>query len=104
MGRKTTTLPARDEMLCRLVGVHDNAHFQEHFYPILLNKAGHELFPEGVGIMILLAIHDYTVGMPLAATPMMYGLAPQYIDALVNDKELATRAKRFLKKALSSPP
>ena len=67
MNKKTVTLPDRDEMLKRLLKVSNDSHAQERFYPILLQSAGRVLVAQGVVMMLALAIHDYTEGMP----PMM---------------------------------
>jgi len=102
MNEKTIVLPDRKEMLKRLVAVSDESHFQERFYPILAQSAGRELVASGVVMMLTLAIHDYTKGMP----PMMAGLVhmyvPQFIDALVDDKEVAEQAKVFHKEAMDA--
>lgn len=102
MKEKVITLPAREEMLDRLKKVSDNSHMQERFYPILLKHAGEEKVAQGVVMMLALAIHDYVEGMPPMMSNLMYMQAPQFIEALVDDKEVAQQAKTFLEEALSA--
>src|SRR3989344_5470785 len=102
MSEKIITLPNREEMLQRLLKVNDDSHAQEKFYPILLAEAGRELVAQGVVMMLALAIHDYTEGLPPVMVSLMYMHAPRFIDALVDDVETAKEAKDFLQAALSS--
>lgn len=101
MNEKTITLPNRDEMLQRLLKVNDISHLQERFYPILLKSAGQERVAQGVVLMLMLAIHDYIKGMPKVMEGVMCMQAPQFIDALVEDHEVAEQAKQFLQESLS---
>jgi hypothetical protein len=96
------TLPNRDEMLKRLVSVSDESHFQERFYPILLRSANRELVAGGVVMMFTLAIHDYTKGMPPMMANLVYMYVPRFIDALVDDKQVASDAKKFLQEAIDA--
>lgn len=89
-------LQGRDAMLCRLREVDDNPHFVEKFYPILLKDAGRELNPMGVCIMLLLAICDYTQGMPPIKAKRMEMRAKDFIGALVpNSPEIRHQAEEF---------
>jgi hypothetical protein len=101
MNEKTITLPDREDMLKRLLGVCDMSHMEERFYPILLKNAGQERVASGVVMMLALAIHDYTEGMPAMMSGLIYMEAPNFIDALVDDKEVAEQAKTFLQQVLS---
>lgn len=102
MGEKVIVLPEREDMFRRLQSVSNESHFRERFYPILLKSAGRKLVAGGVVMMFALAIHDYTQGMP----PMMAGLVfmyvPAFIDALIDDAEVATAAKEIAKEALNT--
>jgi hypothetical protein len=100
MSDKAIVLPDRAEMLRRLVAVRDNSHYQERFYPILLKDAGQRRVAAGVVMMFTLAIHDYTQGMPPMVANLVHMDVPEFIDALVDDKEVAEAAKAFLKEAL----
>lgn len=103
MAERTVTLPARDEMLRRLVGVNNSSHAQQKLYPILLEGAGRKLVAQDVVMWMALAIHDYTEGLPPVMSNLLYAMVPHYVDALVDDKEVAAKAKEFLKEALASP-
>lgn len=98
---KVIILPSREEMLARLLRVNDNSHMQEKFYPILLKDAGQERVALGVVMMLAMAIHDYTKGMPPIMASTLYMEAPHFIDALVDDPEAAKEAKVFLKEAMA---
>jgi hypothetical protein len=87
------TLADKEEMLQRLNAVDDNAHFQERFYPKLLRDAGTQKVPMGVIMMLTLAIHDYSKGMPPMIAGMVSMRVPEYIDALIPDPKLAAEAK-----------
>lgn len=100
MSEKTIVLPAREDMLRRLIAVRDIAHYRERFYPILLKDAGQRRVAAGVVMMFTLAIHDYTQGMPPMVGNLVYMDVPEFIDALVDDKEVAQEAKTFLEQAL----
>lgn len=102
MSGKVITLPNREDMLQRLLEVNDDSHAQERFYPILLQSAGQERVAQGIVMMLALAIHDYTEGLPPMMVNLMYMQAPQFIDVLVDDTEVAEQAKAFLQKALST--
>lgn len=98
---KIITLPDRDDMLKRLLEVSDSSHLQERFYPILLEQAGQELVtPEGIAMMLALAIHDYLNGLPLIIASQMYMQVPDFIDALVSDAEIAKEAKSLMREIL----
>lgn len=102
MEEKVITLPGRDEMQKRLLAINGSSHLQQKFYPILLEYAGRQLFPQGVVTMLVLAIHDYIEGMPPMMSDLMYMSAPKFIEALVDNPEDAERAKTFLQDALSA--
>ena len=97
---KIIKLPEREEMLKRLISVSDNDRMQERFYPILLKNAGEERVAMGVVMMFVLAIADYTDGMPAALSAVLMMYVPSFVDALIDDKEVAQDAKNFLEKAL----
>jgi len=96
MNEKVAILPNRDEMFGRLVRVSDEQHLQDCFYPILLRQAGQGREALGVVMMLTLAIRDYTKDMP-SMVGLLNGMAPDFIDALIVDPEIAAEAKRFLR-------
>lgn len=89
------TLPGQETMRARLLQVDDNSHLQERFYPKLLANAGQERKPEGVVLMIVLAISDYTKGMPPFMANIMTLRAEEFIDALIMDEKMAEQAKEI---------
>lgn len=101
MSEKVITLPNRDEMLRRLIGVSDTMLQQERFYPLLLESAEGERSAQGVAAMLVLAIHDYVEDLPPIMARLMYPLAPKFVEALVDDQEVAEEAKSLLEEAFS---
>lgn len=101
MSEKTIVLPSREDMLLSLIAVRDNGHYQQKFYPILLQDAGQRLCAQGIVMMFAIAIFDYTQGMPPVLADIVYMDVPKFIDAIVDDQEVAKEAKNFLAKALS---
>lgn len=102
MSEKVITLPDRESMLERLLKVNDHSGMQEKFYPILLESAGQEYVAQGVVMMLALAIHDYVEGMLPVMSNLLYVQAPQFVEALVDDPEVAEQAKSFLQEALNA--
>jgi len=96
MSEKVFVLPQREEMLARLIEVDNNSHLQQKFYPRLTNNAGEERVAMGLVLMLQLAIHDYTKGMPMLA-PLLSMRMDKFIDALCPDGEVASEAKTIFK-------
>ena len=86
-------------MLDRLKKVSDSSHLKERFYPLLLQEAGSEKFPEGVVMMLTLAIYDYTQHLPKEMVIAMSMQVPRFIDALVPDPKIASEVKQLWEKA-----
>lgn len=100
MSEKVITLPNHEDMQQRLLAVDDDERLQHEFYPHLLQHAGEEKVAQGVVMLLALAIFDFTNGMPPMMSGLMYMRANRYVDALVDDPEVADAAKRFLAEAL----
>jgi hypothetical protein len=97
---KFIVLPQRDEMLKRLLRVSTEKYLQEKLYPLILNYAGSEKLPEGIVMLLMLSIHDYCEGMPPMMSTILTRKVPAFIDALVDDEDVAREAKDFF--AISS--
>ncbi len=97
---KTVVLPGRDEMLRRLLTINDSPHLQQKFYPLILKEAGIEADAQAIVMIFTLAISTYVQGLPQQVEMLMYVQLPHYIDALIDDKEVAVEAKVFLQDAL----
>ncbi len=102
MSDKTFNLPAKEEMLQRLLKVDDNSHAQEKFYPLLTKHGGEQRVAMGVVLMLQLAIHDYTQGMPAMMMSLLNMRMNDFIDALCPDAEIAAEAKTFLGQAMAA--
>jgi len=96
MTTATLILPERDNMLRRLKTVLDDPHAEAGLYPRLLKHAGQQKAPEGVVLMFMLAIADYTAGLP-PTMELTLGIAlPRFIGALIDDENLRQEALDFL--------
>ncbi len=96
MNEKVIVLPDRAEMLARLLGVSDDSHLSERFFPILLRHAGQTRNAHGIVLTLLLAIHDYTEGMPVVMEAVLMLMLPALIRALVIDTEVADAAQALV--------
>ena len=102
---KVITLPNAQGIMERLqkVDMGANEYMAERFYPMVSQEAGHELIAQGVVMMLTLKIHNFmTQGYPPAMEVIMQMYVPQFIDALVDDKEVAEAAKVFHKGAFKT--
>src|ERR1039457_6878706 len=68
-------LPERGDMLTRLKSVIDEPRTVSGFYPLLLEHAGLEKTPEGVGLMFVLAVADYAGQIPASQMTLSVALA-----------------------------
>lgn len=99
--RKITTLPTDpEEIITRLKQVND-ADEAMQLYGIIARDAGRELVALGVVMMFVLAIADTTKGYPPFLKSLMYTDIPAWIDALIDDQEVATEAKELLAEVLN---
>ena len=99
-GETRITLPGAETMMARLKEVNDEPHLVEKFFPRLTEHAGKERVPMGVIMMLQLAIHDYTKGMPAVMVAMLNMDMERYIDALVLDETAASVTKARWAKVL----
>ena len=102
MPDKPFSLPSKEEMLQRLLKVDDNSHAQQKFYPLLTKHAGEQKVAMGVVLILQLAIHDYTHGMPAIIVSLLNMRMNDFIDALCPDEEIAAEAKAFFEQAMAS--
>lgn len=93
---KVTRLPEKEDMLARLISVNDDSHAVEQFYPLILKDAGRELVGSGVVLMLHLAIHDYTEGMPPFMGALIQMSLKGYVEALIDDPEVKADALQFI--------
>lgn len=68
-------------------------------YTEIAENAGRELSPSGIVMMFALAAYDFGQEYPPPTGAIVQRFIPRWIDALVDDKEVAEAAKEFLKKA-----
>lgn len=100
MNDKVITLPNEEDIIARLTKVQDDELAQK-LYKNIAQRAGEEKVAAGIIMIFTLGIYDVCQGYP----PMIQGLLlrriPQWVDALVDDKEVAEAAKAFYKEATS---
>ncbi|MDO8514365.1 MAG: hypothetical protein Q7S50_02355 [bacterium] len=99
--KDTVTLPSREEMLERLKQVDDSPYMQEKFYPLLLRHAGSPKVPQGVVVILTLALADYTKEMPPQAAAGILMNIDGFIDAPVPDADVAQKTKDLWKEQYS---
>lgn len=94
MKKTTFTLPDRIEIVERLKKVDGNLFLAKTFYTTIAQSAAQEFHPEGFVMMILTKIDQYSKYQPVDVASLKMKI-PSYIDALVDDKEMAQAAKIF---------
>lgn len=105
MAEKVVTLPNAQEIVKRLqsLDVGANDYMAERFYPLIAQEAGRELVAQGIVMMLTLKIYDFTAsGYPPVMSNILHMYVPQFIDALVDDKEVAEAAKAFHQQAMDA--
>ena len=89
--------------LMAIGAIFDSQQLLEGFVPILLEKAGRQTTALGVAAKVAGAISTYAKGegdMAPQVKAMMYTtLAPEIIDALVDDEGVASEAKAVIERA-----
>ena len=98
--QKGVNLPSSDEIMRRLTAVYADPHTVERFYPLIAKEGGREIVATGVCVRFTLSIHDYVQGMPPMIANLMFFWVPKWIDALIDDKEVAKEAKKQWQKAM----
>lgn len=103
MDKKSYTLPTAAEIVERLKKANDDAYLVETFYPTIAKEAGRELIAEGIVMMFTLKIYDYQQsGYRPVIGSILQMQVPRFIDALVDDKEVAEAAKAFHQEAVDA--
>lgn len=82
MDDETITLPAADEMLARLRSVMNEPHAVANLYPRITRDEGMRKTPEGIEMLVTLAIHDYAEGEPPAVLAGLYVALPRFVRVL----------------------
>jgi len=99
---KRITLPDEDELLRRLEGVGLEGPYTKDLFPYIASNGGREMRAEGVPLMLVLSIHNYVEDLDVSPDLSNTGqrvfhalLLPRLIDAIIDDEELAERAKKL---------
>jgi hypothetical protein len=93
---KIVVLPERDEMLRRLRSVLNVDHVNGGLYPLLLEYAGRAHEGSGVVMMLVLAISDYTKGLPPQVSSLLLTRLRAYVTALIDNEEARSEAFRMM--------
>lgn len=103
--QKFVVLPDADEIMRRLTTVSDDK-LQRQIYARVARHAGTEKVGEGIVMLFLLAFYEVVPGGISSA--VLWTLVPNWIDALVDDKQVVEEAKAFYsegdKSGLTSRP
>lgn len=94
MDKKVIVLPQAEEMIKRLTTVCDD-DLAQRLYRNVAQRAGEEKVAGGVVMMFTLGIYDVCQGYPPFMQGLMHGFVPMWIDALIDDKDVANEAKAF---------
>lgn len=92
----TIILPDKEEILSRLNNIAPDPYLDERFYPLIAQSAGLELVAEGIVMMFGLKIYDFMHSggqYPPIIEFTLSQLVPRFIDALIDNKTVAERAK-----------
>jgi len=103
MATTEVALPGPDEMLKRLRIVSEDEKYRDHFYPRLLVHAGETKGIKALAKMIADCMSEYLKQQNLDgdARVVFYGEAPDIVDAIVDDPDLAAMVKERLERVLS---
>ena len=92
---KKITLPPKEEMLSKLIGVDNNIRLQEVFYPSLLKRAGKEMGPYGYAQMFNIALGELSKQFEKQeVVSVVRAEVASFVDALIDDKEFADWVKK----------
>lgn len=96
--KRVVTLPEDpQDIIRRLSTVNDEFTLVSRLYPRIAESARRELAPGGIVNMFLLAVYDYMQeGYPPTIRARLYMSIPHWIDALIDDREVAEAAKQWL--------
>lgn len=95
---KTFTLPDSKEIVRRLSTVYDD-ELAQALYAYIADRAGRPLFSLGIVTMFAQGIDTVSAGYAPVMKNIMQSYIPNWIDALVDDKEVAKEAKDYYEKA-----
>lgn len=82
------TLPDSDTLSAALVSVSDEDHVVENLYPRILRGAGERCTPTTFATLWILALDDYTRGMPPVVFTVLRMHTPEYVRAVIADPQI----------------
>jgi hypothetical protein len=93
--KKIYTLPSESEIMRRLQSVGSE---YEDLFPYIASSAGEQCKASEIVYYISMAIEALAYSRALPATRMFMTTVPRWIDALIDDPEIAEEAKEIIKK------
>lgn len=103
---RVITLPSAEEIMKRLKGSGGRAdeYMVEYLYPRIAKEGGRELVANGVVLMLTFKIYDFMQagGYPPMLGNLLHMRVLAWIDALIDDKDVAEEAKRVHKEAMDA--
>jgi hypothetical protein len=90
------TLPNADEMMRRLRSVMDETHAVANLYPNITKHAGEQKTPEGINLMVMLAVYDYADGLPTVVIAGLEVIIPDLVQALTSERTRWTRGDKLI--------
>ena len=96
-------LPDAEEIMRRLMAVDDNAYLASAFYPLIAKEANRELVADGVVLMFGVKILNFQeAGNEPILSFILNTKVPRFIDALVDDRGVAEKAKTFHRETMEA--
>jgi hypothetical protein len=89
--------PGEEEIMKKLLAVHKHHYPERYFYPCFLEFADQKLSAEQIATVFFQKTQEFTQNSRKGIFQLIINvLVPDYIDALVEDKEVSAEAKKFL--------
>lgn len=92
---KNVKLPNREEMIRLFSGLGSNSDFQNSLRPFLLTQAGHTVDATGIASILIVAVMSYMSNNDETLRYFVNKRACEQIDILIDDKEVAKKAKQI---------
>lgn len=99
---KTKTVVIPNDVIDRMSTVNDESNLVTDFYPRIARASGTDKNAYGINMVLLLAIHDFATQYPPIVGGILMLEVPRWIDALIDDKEVAAAALEIFEESRST--